>query len=164
MGSYVTDDSIYNTKESMPLTSCLLDEINWQLWRREAVLGMKRIKAYGILTGEEKRPEEHRPAESTAPTTSDDDEELRALQAELSAATIRFATALSDHQSEQQERNNASQQNFIQAQMELEQATMAYQKGLFESTRPAKPSNKTAIWDQKHDNSDGRSTSWTTET
>ena len=140
MDSYATDETMNNTKASMPLTSCHLDDSNWQLWRREAVLGMKRINAYGILTGAKQRP-----AESTPLTTIDHDEELKALQADLSAATIRFATALSDHQSDQQERNNASQENFIQAQMELEQATMAYQKGIYESTRPTKPSSKTAI-------------------
>ena len=80
MGSYVTDDTMNSTKESMLLTSCQLDENNWQLWRREAVLGMKRINAFGILTGAEPRPEETPPPDpNTAPQDPDDDSELRAL-------------------------------------------------------------------------------------
>ena len=44
------------TKVSMQLTSYTLTSSNWQLWRREVVVGMKRINAYNLMIGAEARP------------------------------------------------------------------------------------------------------------
>ena len=41
---------------SMQLTSYMPNDSNWQLWRREVIIGMKRISSYNILIGTEHRP------------------------------------------------------------------------------------------------------------
>ena len=42
-----------DSKSSIQLTSYMLTENNWQLWRREVIIGMKRINAHKIMTGNE---------------------------------------------------------------------------------------------------------------
>jgi hypothetical protein len=64
----------------------MLKADNWQLWRHEVILGAKRIRAYGILTGTEPRPS---PTQATAETSK-----VEALQSLLS--TVQTTSAIVD--------------------------------------------------------------------
>src|SRR5690349_18047532 len=68
-------------KGSMHLTSEVLTRSNWLLWRREVIMGMKRIHAYNILTGMETRP-------GTKTVPSQDNSRLLAAQSKLAQATV----------------------------------------------------------------------------
>ena len=50
-----------NYKSVTALTSRMLNDSNWQLWRKEVTLGMQRMNAYRIMIGDEPRPNTVRP-------------------------------------------------------------------------------------------------------
>jgi hypothetical protein len=58
-------------KSANSLTSLLLTESNWQLWRREAIIGLERLEAYGIATGDEPCPQAPTASSSTPSTNFD---------------------------------------------------------------------------------------------
>ena len=71
-------------KVSMQSTSYTLTSSNWQLWRREVIIGMKRINAFKLMTGAETRPNQPQAATVAA---------LDEIRANLTQATLKFVAS-----------------------------------------------------------------------
>ena len=131
-----------SSKES--LTSCLLQDHNWLLWRREIVMGMKRLHAYKIMTGTEPRPD--MTAQVAPPQPSPN---LSASQSRLAQATANYVQALREAQSHPEQ--SEARDVLTEAQIFLSEATARYQLALQEPTTTTSTPTEVDTWDDRHD-------------
>ena len=129
----------------MQLTTYVLADNNWQLWRREVIIGMKRLNAYKIMTGDEPQP-------VLAPDFNADSKALLEAHLKLSNTTVQFAGA--KMKSKASPDDAVAKSNFKNAQKEFEDATERYCE-IVESNQKAesdpKKASQTAEWQKCHD-------------
>jgi hypothetical protein len=130
------------TKVSMQLTSYTLTSSNWQLWRREVIIGMKRINAYNLMTGAETRPSQ--PQAVPAAT-------LDEAQANLAQASLNFSA--SEERSWAAPDDESAAASLRNAQAELIRATREYERQPRATTTTEAPTTntETAEQEKRHD-------------
>ena len=131
------------TKVSMQLTSYTLTSSNWQLWRREVIIGMKHINSYKLMTGAETRP--NQPQATTVVAALDE------IRANLTQATLNFVASQQRSMADQADEGAAA--SLRNAQTELVRATQEYQtrsRGTTPAEAPA-TNAETAELEKRHD-------------
>ena len=139
-----------DSKVSIHLTSHTLTDHNWQLWRREVIMGMRRINAFNIMMGTERRP-----TPSTTNQATLDPSRLTEARARVADATVALITSQSRLNDSPED--DGLEASFRNAQAEVEEATQAYQALTAEQTAPASTNASTTedkatqSWDFRHD-------------
>jgi len=108
------------------------------------MIGLKRLKAYGIMTGTEPRP---RLTSGTAPLVTDSD--LTDALAQVQAASVRFTAAQRAFNETPDDATVASE--FSQAQTELLRTTRTVPTVTLPQSAPSGTAESTEDWDQRHE-------------